>query len=296
MLIKRAPDMRRSKRDPGYASDRMRLLPFLLFCLAFEIVPILFLIHGSIMDKASSQFTIRHYLNLNRPLYVNSFLNSIKISGLTAMVGVIFGTFIGYAIYRWPSKRVQHALITLSDVTTNFAGAPLAFAFVVILGMNGVITQIFLQYFDYRLYPTFSIYSFSGLILAYIYFQLPLMVLLIIPAFAGIKREWRESAQSLGASTFQFWRYVGIPVLMPSLIAGVTLLFANAFGAYATAYTLVEAKLSLVTLQIGYMIAGEVRKDPAVGMAMAVISLLIMGLSIGIYQAATMRARRWSKP
>ena len=273
----------------------MRLLPFLLFCLAFEIVPILFLVRGSIMDKTTGQLTIQHYFDLNRPLYINSFLNSIEISGLTAIVGVIFGTFIGYAIYRWPSTRIQHALITLSDVTTNFAGAPLAFAFVVILGMNGVITQFFLQYFHYELYPTFSIYSFSGLTLAYIYFQLPLMVLLILPAFAGIKKEWQESAQSLGATTFRFWWHIGIPVLMPSLIAGVTLLFANAFGAYATAYTLVEARLSLVTLQIGYMIAGEVRKDPAVGMAMAVISLLIMGLSIGIYQAATIRARRWSK-
>jgi putative spermidine/putrescine transport system permease protein len=283
------------KRKTGQISEWTRLLPFLLFCLAFEIVPILFLVHGSIMDKTTSQLTIQHYFDLNRPLYINSFLNSIKISGLTAIVGVIFGTFIGYAIYRWPTKRIQEILITLSDVTTNFAGAPLAFAFVVILGMNGVITQFVLEYFQYELYPTFSIYSFSGLTLAYIYFQLPLMVLLILPAFAGIKKEWRESAQSLGATTFRFWWHIGIPVLTPSLIAGVTLLFANAFGAYATAYTLVEAKLSLVTLQIGYMIAGEVRKDPAVGMAMAVISLVIMGLSIGIYQLATMRARRWSK-
>jgi putative spermidine/putrescine transport system permease protein len=250
---------------------------------------------GSVIDKTTSQLTLQHYLNLNHPLYINSFLNSIKISGLTAIVGVLFGTFIGYAIYRWPSQRMREILITLSDVTTNFAGAPLAFAFVVILGMNGVITQFFLQYFQYELYPEFSIYSFSGLTLAYVYFQLPLMVLLILPAFAGIKKEWQESAQSLGATTFQFWWHIGIPVLMPSLIAGVTLLFANAFGAYATAYTLVQAKLSLVTLQIGYMIAGEVRKDPAVGMAMAVVSLVIMGLSIGIYQAATTRARRWSK-
>src|SRR4030042_1518546 len=274
------------KRKTGQVSEWTRLVPFLLFCLAFEIVPILFLIHGSVIDKTTSQLTIQHYLNLNHPLYLNSFLNSIKISGLTAIVGVIFGTFIGYAIYRWPTKRIREILITLSDVTTNFAGAPLAFAFVVILGMNGVITQFFLQYFHYERYPTFSIYSFSGLTLAYIYFQLPLMVLLILPAFAGIKKEWQESAQSLGATTFRFWWHIGIPVLMPPLIAGVTLLFANAFGAYATAYTLVEAKLSLVTLQIGYMIAGEVRKDPAVGMAMAVISLVIMGLSIGIYQAA----------
>lgn len=284
-----------SQRKTGRTSDWLGFAPFLLFCLAFEIVPILFLLRGSFIEKTTHQFTIQHYLDLQRPLYINSFLNSIKLSGLTAILGVIVGTFIGYAIYRWPSEHVREALITLSDVTTNFAGAPLAFAFVVILGLNGVITQFLLQYIHYDLYPKFSIYSFSGLILAYVYFQLPLMVLLVLPAFAGIKKEWQESAQSLGAGTFQFWWRIGVPVLMPSLIAGLTLLFANAFGAYATAYTLVQAKLSLVTLQIGYMIAGEVRQDQAVGMAMAVGSLVIMGLSIGIYQAATLRARRWSK-
>lgn len=283
------------KRKTGHTSDWLGFVPFLIFCLAFEIVPIIFLLRGSFIEKTTHQFTIQHYLDLQRPLFVNSFINSIKLSGLTAIIGVVAGTFIGYAIYRWPSERVREILISLSDVTTNFAGAPLAFAFVVILGINGVITQFLLQYFDYDLYPMFSIYSFSGLILAYVYFQLPLMVLLILPAFAGIKKEWQESAQSLGAGAFQFWKRIGVPVLMPSLIAGLTLLFANAFGAYATAYTLVQANMSLVTLQIGYMIAGEVRQDQAVGMAMAIISLVIMGLSIAIYQAATLRARRWSK-
>jgi putative spermidine/putrescine transport system permease protein len=276
-------------------SNWLGLLPFLLFCLAFEIVPIIFLLRGSFIEKTTGAFTFEHYQALNHPLYFNSFMNSIKLSGLTALIGVVLGTFIGYAIFRWPSRGMRETLITLSDVTTNFAGAPLAFAFVVILGLNGVVTQFLMQYLHYELYPNFSIYSFSGLILAYVYFQLPLMVLLILPAFAGIKQAWQESAQSLGASTFQFWWRIGVPVLMPSLIAGLTLLFANAFGAYATAYTLVQAKLSLVTLQIGYMIAGEVRQDQAVGMAMAVLSLVIMGLSIAIYQLSTLRARRWSK-
>jgi putative spermidine/putrescine transport system permease protein len=284
------------KTTPKRTTDWLGFLPFLLFCLAFEIVPVIFLLRGSIIEKTTGQFTLQHYIYLKHPLYINSFWNSIKLSGLTAIIGVVLGTFIGYAIYRWPSERVREAFITLSDVTTNFAGAPLAFAFIVILGLNGVVTQFLSQYFDYGLYPNFSIYSFSGLILAYVYFQLPLMVLLILPAFAGIKKEWQESSQSLGADTLHFWWRIGIPVLTPSLIAGLTLLFANAFGAYATAYTLVQAKLSLVTLQIGYMIAGEVRQDQGIGMAMAIISLAIMGLSIAIYQVATLRARRWSKP
>jgi len=270
-------------------------VPFLIVCMAFEFVPIFYLIRGSFIDKATQTFTLAHYQAMSRTIYVNSFINSFKISALTAIIGVILGTLIGYAIYCWPSEGFKNALISLSDVTTNFAGAPLAFAFIIILGMNGVITQFFLKYFHYELYPGFSIYSFSGLALAYIYFQLPLMVLLIIPAFTGLKKEWQESAESLGANTFQFWWNIGIPVLSPSLLAGLTLLFANAFGAYATAYTLVESQLSLVTLQIGFMIAGEVRHDPGVGMAMAVLSLLIMGVSIWIYQIATARARRWSE-
>ncbi len=284
-----------SRRKNNRYSNWAGFSPFLIFCLAFEIVPIFFLIRGSFFDKTTGEFTLSHYSKLQRPLYINSFVNSIELSAITAVIGVFLGALIGYAIYRWPSERVRDTLITLSDVTTNFAGAPLAFAFVVILGFNGVITQFLIQYFHYDLYETFSIYSFSGLVLAYVYFQLPLMVLLILPAFAGIKKEWQESAQSLSASPFQFWWDIGIPVLMPSLIAGFTLLFANAFGAYATAYTLVQSKMSLVTLQIGYMIAGEVRQDPGVGMAMAVLSLIIMGLSIGVYQMATARARRWSK-
>jgi putative spermidine/putrescine transport system permease protein len=271
------------------------IVPFLFFCLAFEIVPMLMLLRGSLIVKNTLKFTFSHYLDLVHPLYINSFLNSIKLSGLTAIIGAVLGTLIGYAIYHWPSKRMRELLITLSDVTTNFAGAPLAFAFVIILGMNGVITQFFLKYANLKLYPNFSIYSFSGLALAYVYFQIPLMVLIIIPAFEGLKKEWQESAQSLGANTFQYWWRIGIPVLAPSLIAGVTLLFANAFGAYATAYTLVESQLSLVTLQIGYFITGEVRHDPGIGMAMAIISLIIMGLSILVYQLATGRAQRWSR-
>lgn len=287
--------MASEKRKTSGLSDWLGFAPFLLFCMAFEVVPVLLLIRGSFLEKETGHFTLLHYTDLQHPLYINSFLNSIKLSGLTAAIGVLLGAFIGYAIYRWPSERMREALITLSDVTTNFAGAPLAFAFVVILGLNGVITQFLAQDLHYQIYPDFSIYSFTGLVLAYVYFQLPLMVLLVLPAFAGIKKEWQESAQSLSAGTFQFWWDIGIPVLAPSLVAGFTLLFANAFGAYATAYTLVQSKMSLVTLQIGYMIAGEVRQDPGVGMAMAVLSPVIMGLSIGVYQVAARRASRWSR-
>jgi putative spermidine/putrescine transport system permease protein len=268
-------------------------VPFLVFCLGFEIIPIFIMTRDSLLDK-SGALTLANYSALGIPLYVNSFVNSIKLSGITALIGTALGTLIGYVIFRWPSEQTREALMSLSDVTTNFAGAPLAFAFIIVLGSTGVVTQFFSQYLGIQLYPAFSIYSFSGLVLAYVYFQLPLMVLLIIPAFAGIRKEWMESAQNMGANTFQFWWRIGLPILMPSLVAGLVLLFANAFGAYATAYTLTGSNLSLATIQIGFTVTGEVRHDPGIGLAMAVISLLIMGSCIFVYQWATRNARRWS--
>lgn len=270
------------------------VVPFLVFCLVFEIVPVLLLLLGSFTDK-TGVFSLSNYEKISAPIYVRSFWNSIQISAITALLGAILGLLIGYAIFRLPSVRLREVLLALSDVTTNFAGAPLAFAFIVILGSSGVVTLAFEKYLGLKLYPTFSIYSYSGLILAYLYFQLPLMILLIIPAFAGLRREWWESAHNLGANSLQYWRRIGLPILTPSLIAGVVLLFANAFGAYATAWTLGGSNITLVTIQIAFTVTGEVLHDPGAGDAMAVVSLLIMGVCMAIYHVANNRARRWAK-
>jgi putative spermidine/putrescine transport system permease protein len=270
------------------------VLPLLLFCLIFEIVPVIFLVRGSLTNKMG-EFTLSNYRSIGSPLYYRSFWNSIRLSAITAFLGTGFGLLIGYAIFRLPFRRLREALVALSDVTTNFAGAPLAFAFIVILGSSGVITLAFEKYLGVKIYPEFSIYSYSGLILAYLYFQLPLMVLLAIPAFTGLSPEWWEAAQGLGASSLYYWRRIGIPVLLPSLIAGFVLLFANAFGAFATAYTLSGTHLMLVTIQIAFTITGEVLHDPGLGDAMATVSILIMGGCIFLYQWFTARARRWRR-
>ncbi len=217
-------------------SNWIPLLPFLIFCLVIMVLPLFFMLKGS-FTGSEGQFTLEHYAKMGASIYAKSFRNSILLSGLTAIIGVLLGTVVGYFIFHLSNKWAQELVTALCDVTSNFSGAPLAFAFVVILGSNGILTLALQKYLNWTIYPEFSIYSFSGLILTYLYFQLPLMVLLIIPAIAGLRHEWREAAQGLGASSFQFWRYIGIPVLAPAITAGLLLLFANAFGAYATAYT-----------------------------------------------------------
>jgi putative spermidine/putrescine transport system permease protein len=282
----------RKRKSPSGWLNWLPIIPFLAITLAIMVLPIAFMLEGSFKTSAGA-FTLGNYSQMKAPLYTQSFRNSILLSGITAILGTVFGTAVGYFIHRLHSSRIRELVVTLCDVTSNFSGAPLAFAFIVVLGSNGVLTLALSQYFGWKIYPTFSIYSFWGLVLAYTYFQLPLMVLLVLPAVAGLKQEWREAALSLGANTRTYWRFVGLPILAPAILANLLLLFANAFGAYATAYTLTGSRFNLVTLQLGSLLTGEVLRDPGAGDAMGILTLLLMGATISLYQLAARRARRW---
>lgn len=254
------------------------LMPFFIFGLAFELLPILTVLRSSLTNKGI--LTFEYYRQAMDPLFLRSFANSIKLSATTAGLGVVFGSLVAYAIITTKNKFLQNVLTALSDVTTNFGGAPLAFAFIVILGSTGIITLL-LKEIGIDLYPEFRIYSISGLTIAYLYFQLPLMILLIIPSLLGLKREWREAAMNLGASTFRYWIEIALPILFPALMSGFLLLFANSFGAYATAWTLTGSDVDLITIRIAALIRGEVQFAPELADALSMMSLLIMSACVG---------------
>lgn len=249
------------------------LAPFFLFGLAFEFLPLVTVIQSSLTNKGA--LTLDFYRQALDPLFLRSFANTIKLSATTAGLGVVFGTLVAYAIITTRNHFVQNALTALSDVTTNFGGAPLAFAFIVILGSTGIITLL-LKEVGINLYPNFRIYSISGLTIAYLYFQLPLMILLIIPSLYGLRREWHEAALNLGASTLRYWAEIALPILFPALVSGFLLLFANSFGAYATAWTLTGSDVDLITIRIAALIRGEVQLAPELADALSIYSLLIM--------------------
>lgn len=266
-----------AKKPPVSWTAWLGLVPFFIFGLAFEFLPLLTVIKSSLTSKGFLTFDF--YRQAMDPLFLRAFGNSIKLSATTAIFGVLFGTPVAYAIITTRNKFVQNALTALSDVTTNFGGAPLAFAFIVILGSTGVITLL-LKQIGISLYPNFRIYSISGLTIAYLYFQLPLMILLIIPSLYGLKREWHEAALSLGASTFRYWLEIAIPILFPALMSGFLLLFANSFGAYATAWTLTGSDVDLITIRIAALIRGEVQLAPELADALSMISLLVMSTCV----------------
>lgn len=257
------------------------LIPTILFCLGFQIIPVINLLQSSLTSKGT--FTLRFFKEaLTSPQILDSFKNTFLLSLSTAFFGVILGFFVALAIVSSPNRMIRNGLTALADVTTNFGGAPLAFAFIVILGSTGVVTLL-LKGIGIDLYPNFRIYSLKGLIIAYLYFQIPLMILLITPSIMGIRKSWWEAAINLGATTAQFWSAIAIPYLLPALMSCFLLLFANSFGAYATAWTLTGSDVNLVTIQIGSLIRGEVQVEPELANAIAAIGLAIMGFCVGGY-------------
>jgi putative spermidine/putrescine transport system permease protein len=288
-----------TSRPPLVAPPRrswawLGLLPFFIFALLFLFLPSLSLFIGSFQDSTDS-FTLQNIRDLTRPPIPQSYWLSIRLSAFTAIGGGIFGLLIAYAITLGGLPRwTRGVTTTVSGVASNFAGVPLAFAFIATLGRTGFVTVLLKNWLGWNIYAEgFSIYSFLGLSLTYMFFQFPLMILIMVPALDGLKREWREAAENLGASQAQYWRMVALPILMPSILGGMILLFGNAFGAYATAYALTGGSLNLITIQIGAQISGDVLNNPGLGYAMALGMVVVMAISITTYTWLQRRAERW---
>lgn len=269
------------------------VVPFFLFALAFIFWPAARLFVGAFQDGAGN-FTLINLVGLTQPFILDAYWLTVRVSLVTAIGGGIIGFLMAYAVILGGlPPAMRSILMTFSGVASNFAGVPLAFAFIAALGRVGLVTVLF-KSLGIDLYRSgFNLYGFWGLSLTYLYFQLPLMVLIIAPALEGLKREWREAADNLGASTWQYWRLVALPILLPSLLATMVLLFGNAFGAYATAYGLTGGSLNLVPILIGSQIRGDVLHNPNLGYALALGMVVVMAVSITLYTVLQNRTSRW---
>jgi len=269
--------------------------PFFLFAIMFLILPTAYLMLGAFQNP-QGEFTLENIGALSQPTIVAAYWISIKISLASAILGALIGLAIAIAIVRGglPSW-VRSATMTFSGVASNFAGVPLAFAFLATLGRLGLVT-VLLNYVGINIYAAgFNVLSFWGLTLTYLYFQIPLMVVIITPAIDGLKKEWGEAAATLGATQWQYWRMVVIPVIWPSFLGTVILLFANAFGAIATAYALTGSSLNIVPILLYAQIRGDVLHNPHLGYAIAFGMIFITGLANIFYIWFRTRSERWLK-
>jgi putative spermidine/putrescine transport system permease protein len=269
-------------------------VPFFLFALAFMAAPTATILSGSFRD-ADGGFTLTNLRDLARPEIVAAYRVSLELSVVTALMGALLGAALAFAITWGDLPRwVRPVVITMCSVAANAGGVPLAFAFVTLLGRTGALPRLFKDGLGFDLYANgFTVYSVTGLVIAYLYFQFPLMTLIMAPAFDGLKREWREACENLGGTTWDFWRRVGMPILAPTFLGATVLLFGNAFGAYATAEALTGSKVDIVTRVISVQVRGNVLYNPGLSYALALGMILILALSILIYVVLQRRTARW---
>ncbi len=273
------------------------LLPFVIFVVMFLVLPTMHIVIGAFQTRDGA-FTLQNILDLNSGTIPSSYWISVKISVASAALGCLIGFGMAAAVVFGAVPRwFKSPLLTFSGVASNFAGVPLAFAFLATFGPVGLVTVLLRNNFGIVLQRDlgFSILSFWGLTITYLFFQIPLMILIITPALEGLKREWREAAEVLGATGLQYWRMVALPILFPSILGTFALLFANAFGAVATAIALTGSSLNIVPIQLYAQIRGDVLGNPHLGYAMAFGMIVVTAIANIAYIWLRVRAERWLK-
>jgi putative spermidine/putrescine transport system permease protein len=257
------------------------LAPFALMFIAFQIIPMIWVAINAFYVEEDEAWGIGNFVEIFQDaFFMQSFGNSLWLSFWSAFLGLIIASFAAASLQKVPS-RLREWMVSFTNMTSNFSGVPLAFAFIIILGFNGSITLLFKQW---GLIDGFNVYGIQGLFLIYVYFQIPLGILLLFPAFGALKPEWEEAARTMGASRLDYWRRVAVPVLLPALLGTFTILYANAMGAYASAYALTVGNYNLVTIRIGQLVVGDIFFQPNLAAALSCLLILILGFVTATYR------------
>jgi len=269
----------------------LALVPFLIVAMLYEIVPLITVIVKSFQPDGGTGFTLENYQSVfSKLLYQKAIINSIKISLTSAVAGIIIA-FLGARAAHQHQGKLNHVFMTVLNMVSNFAGIPLAFAYMILLGNAGLVVNIGKQ-LGISALSTYNLYTMNGMSLIYIYFQIPLSTLLLIPAFDGVQKQWKEACTLLGGTPGTFWRKVGIPVLMPSILGTFSVLFANALAAYATIYALMMDNIALLPVQIAGCFTGEVKIRAGLGGALSVVMMAIMVIMILITNGLSRRFQK----
>lgn len=294
-VIERGAPTRGRSSLTFFLKNVLPALPLLVVIGYFFLFPIVRLIYVSFMSNENT-FTLGNFRTTMEEPYRSGFINSIKIGVFSAALAALPGAIAAYFIETRGPSKLRRTITVMSGVLANTGGVPLAFMFYAALGIQGQLTKI-LKFFGFDIYADrFSLGSFIGLLIVYLYFQLPLMVIVFSPAIVALRREWTDAARNLGANQLNYWLKIGIPLLFPSFIASFLLLFASGFSAYATANALTIGNIALTPLQIGGLLDGNVSAAQLnLGKALGVVMIVISAFAVVPYLAIQRRSARWQK-
>jgi putative spermidine/putrescine transport system permease protein len=275
------------------AREALPLVPFLAFVLIFLLIPTITVVVSSVYDQGT--FSLERIQALFTGTALSALWKSVLLSATTAVIGATLGAVLaGLVVSSPPSSLFRRSVVSVCSVLAQFGGVALAFAFLATIGLNGVLTVWAQDHFGWNLAGAGWLYSLTGLILVYTYFQIPLMVIVFLPALEGLREQWREAAVSLGATSWQYWRQVAIPLLTPAFLGSMLLLFANAFAAYATAAALVSQGSPILPLLIRAALTSEVVLGQAgFAYALALEMIVVVAVVMVAYSALVRRTARW---
>ncbi len=269
------------------------VVPFFAYVAVFLLVPTVVVVVGA-FQTADGAFTLDNLKALGRPTVLAAFGQSLALSAITAIIGAVVGGVLAYVLASGHPDSVLRRMVTSAcAVLAQFGGIMLAFAFIATVGATGMVTNLLRELLGVTSNGGW-LYDFPGLVLVYSYFQIPLMVLIFLPAVDGIRPQWREATETLGGSTWVFWRRVVGPLLLPAFLGSALLLFANAFSAYATAAALITQYNTLVPLQIRGALISEVNLGEAnLAKAMALGMIVVVAAVMTLYAVLGRRTARW---
>ncbi|MBC9956363.1 ABC transporter permease subunit [Yimella sp. cx-51] len=268
--------------------------PFFVYTTVFLIIPTLVVVVGAFFTPQGRP-TTAYVQTLTEPVFLEALKKSVLLSFYSAVIAGVVGGLLAYAISTAkPNGLLKRFVTSLSGVLAQFGGVALAFAFIASFGFTGLLTT-WLGKAGLDLSGSLWLYEWDkGLLLVYLYFQIPLMVIVFLPAVEGIRSQWREATETLGGTTWTFWRKVGLPILAPSFAGALLLLFTNAFSAYATAAALITQASPLVPQQIASTFSSEVLLGQEnVGKAMALAMVVVVAIAMAIYALIDRRASKW---
>lgn len=255
------------------------VLPFLILSIMYMILPMLYIVTKGFFEPGTTILSMVNFEKIfSKTIYIKCITNSLKLSLISSIVGLIISFITAMCLTRVGTK-MNSTIMAILSMTSNFAGLPLAFAFILILGNTGVFKAILAE-LGWNWLDGFNLYSFDGIMLIFIYFQIPLGTLLLVPSFEAIRNEWKEAATLMRASKLRFWCEVGIPNLIPGIFGTFGMLFANALTAYATVYVLVTNNFPLLPTKITNLFTGDAMPQEELGSAMSLIMIAIMLLVI----------------
>lgn len=271
------------------------VVPFLAYLVLFLIIPSISVVTSAFQD-AKGHGTFANIAAALHGVYFEAFAKSLELSGLSSAIAALAGTLIAVALGSTSSPSVRHVVTTGSGVFANTGGLPLAFSFIAAYGNFGIVTRV-LSAMGWNPYDHgFTIYSLLGLLAIYLYFLIPLMVLVMLPAVENLRREWFEAASVLGGRSRDAWRHVGLPILLPSFLAAFMVLFTDAFAAYATAAVLTQGTVPLVPIEIGTLVQGNVLSGQQnVGDALGLGMIVVVFVAAALYATLQRRVARWHR-